>query len=101
MSRQPLFTLRKNRFGAWLRRQHPDDIVGYARTGRHCPIAEFILRETGSEWAQVGEGHYAFEGSPVRKTPPWASAFIARIDSAQQREISIRAQLALDILEGI
>ena len=71
--------LSREGFAAWLALWDPEDVVGYARTGRACPVASYLLAQDPDLSVLVGlyrvvAGLYGF------KIPAWASSLAYRVD---------------------
>lgn len=91
----------KPEFRAWLETQKTQ-LVGMTRHAHSCPLATYLERETGEEWAV---NVYNFENrlsSPTPKhlsTPKWAVDFIHNLDRNWSKPHRVIGEEALFILD--
>ena len=90
-------------FAAWLALWEPEDVVGYARTGRACPVASYILAQDPGLTVLVGLYNVVAEPHSYR-TPDWASSLAYRVDQTPRgmsgRPTELTARLVGDCLPG-
>lgn len=91
---------------AWLAGKADDAVVGIARHGSGCPIAEYV------KWALSVEGGILVLGGQIEVYgayvhPWWSEAFTCRVDALHpwdlpsSRDVPVTAATARDILQQV
>ncbi len=96
-------------FEAWLRQKPPEEVIGYARTCRICPLAEYLTEryqqriEIGSNGIAIGDGrrpHSSLTWRFVRWVDEWSNAR-EPVSAAQALQGLRSARRELAQLQGV
>ena len=94
--------LTKEKFKKWLKNKHPRTKIGQPAQCDACPIAKFLIQETGIPH-EVEETEYKCgTSSDFKSLPEWAVKFIEKVDDLDTRFGTrfVTAKKALELLEA-
>lgn len=86
-------------FRAWLEEREPGECAGFAGQPHYCPIARY-LGEAGVSNPSVNDSEITWQSGET-VTPPWAGAFIYRIDGGENLLPVGEARSAKDCLAAL